>query len=336
MLGILFLWLTAATAAKWSRSSPPPPAHLSAGKRAVYNGQELVYHLPEHTPRGLLFVAHGCNHNALDFGLRSKACIKCIGLPVETQLVETALARGFAVLAVSAEKGKKACWKGNSAQRQVVPAIAQFIARIAPSLQDKPVFALGASSGGNVVAVLGMFMKLTAIQVQISHLHPEAVATGRHPPASVLYMTAPPPHFDEVKALQAQGIPAELIQAQKLSLSPTYFSDRSHTITPSISRRLFEALQRAHLLTDEHHLRDHPSQSNWREVIRREEAGEQHDASLAEDLSRVGDDLIENQSGVSELLNLAYAQHEITAEHAEQTWDFFQRALERETMKDEL
>jgi hypothetical protein len=69
---------------------------------------EFVYETPEalnpavHT-KAILFMAHGCSHAATDMFDRSEACTQCIGLPIEKRIVRAALAKGFAVLAVTSQ-----------------------------------------------------------------------------------------------------------------------------------------------------------------------------------------------------------------------------------------
>lgn len=76
----------AALAARHKR----PPLHVPhrackqhcAGRCAVLQvleGQDALWELPPGKPRGLLFVAHGCQHQATDFWPASDACKECLG-----------------------------------------------------------------------------------------------------------------------------------------------------------------------------------------------------------------------------------------------------------------
>ena len=73
------------------------------GTREVINGVETVWQKPTSSvaTRGLLLVAHGCNHGAIDFWPRSDACTQCIGLPEEVRITTEALQAGWAVVAMS-------------------------------------------------------------------------------------------------------------------------------------------------------------------------------------------------------------------------------------------
>jgi hypothetical protein len=69
---------------------------------------EFVYETPETLnpsvrTKAILFMGHGCSHAATDMFDRSESCPKCIGLPIEKRIVRAALARGFAVLAVTSK-----------------------------------------------------------------------------------------------------------------------------------------------------------------------------------------------------------------------------------------
>ena len=86
------------------------PAALH-GTREEILGTEAVWQTPPGTAKGLLFLAHGCNHGAIDFWPQSAACTQCIGLPEEVRITKETLRAGWAVIAISsADRDGSRCW----------------------------------------------------------------------------------------------------------------------------------------------------------------------------------------------------------------------------------
>ena len=74
-------------------------------------GTEAVWQKPSITAKGLLFLAHGCNHGAIDFWPQSPRCAQCIGLPEEVRITKEALQAGWAVVAMSSsDRIGSRCW----------------------------------------------------------------------------------------------------------------------------------------------------------------------------------------------------------------------------------
>ena len=85
---------------------------------------ELVWQRPRRpegaAPKGIVFLAHGCHHAAVDFFPASDRCVRCAGLPEEARVAAKALTRGYVVAAVSSEK---ACWNTQGDARRVAAAL---------------------------------------------------------------------------------------------------------------------------------------------------------------------------------------------------------------------
>ena len=85
---------------------------------------ELVWQRPRRpegaAPKGIVFLAHGCHHAAVDFFPASDRCVRCAGLPEEARSPLKALTRGYVVAAVSSEK---ACWNTQGDARRVAAAL---------------------------------------------------------------------------------------------------------------------------------------------------------------------------------------------------------------------
>lgn len=77
---------------------------------------ETLWEVPA-SPTGVLFLAHGCNHAAADFWPPATSCPHCTGLPQERLVRLAALARGYAVVAVSSLDREKQCWHNTQADK---------------------------------------------------------------------------------------------------------------------------------------------------------------------------------------------------------------------------
>ena len=123
-----------------------------------------------------------------------------------------------------------------------------------------------------------------------------------------------------VQSLSSVSIPAKHIQLGPVPITPTFFSDRIPVISKDISERIFNALKENHIIVPYNELSDkdslpripivlqtekyyyvatNPRRSNWRSIV-------------SQIISADIDTLINDESAISELMNVAYAQHEIS------------------------
>ena len=79
----------------------------------VINDLHTYWELPPENATGVLFAAHGCNHQGSDFWPPSEQCPECLGLPEELLVRSTALRRGYALIAVSSYNRSSKCWENN-------------------------------------------------------------------------------------------------------------------------------------------------------------------------------------------------------------------------------
>ena len=148
---------------------------------------ELVWQRPRRPegarPKGIVFLAHGCHHAAVDFFPASDRCVQCAGLPEESRVAAKALTRGYVIAAVSSEK---ACWNTQGDARRVAAAL-QRVRRRNPDLpRDAPVFAFGASSGGAFVAALPFFADVDGVIAQVA-----GVGFPRDPRSTTAFFATP-------------------------------------------------------------------------------------------------------------------------------------------------
>ena len=107
-----------AGARRHRRRLPPPSSCRRPCQPRMQNISELevLWELPP-SPQGVLFVAHGCSHSGSDFWPKSGRCMHCLALPEEMRVREAALARGYAVVAVSSYNRETMCWHNTGADK---------------------------------------------------------------------------------------------------------------------------------------------------------------------------------------------------------------------------
>ncbi|CAI9296515.1 unnamed protein product [Lactuca saligna] len=141
------------------------------------NNTEVIWQIPD-SPKSVLFLAHGCNGRASNFWDKSPNCNHCVGLPEERLIVLEALARKFAVLTVSS-KGK--CWSLMKEPLVVKRIIKWWVEK--QNLENLPLVALGASSGGYFVSMLATKMKFSSIALMIAEgVYDRIDITNHYPP----------------------------------------------------------------------------------------------------------------------------------------------------------
>lgn len=132
-----------------------PTVGRNGQKVTTEKGIEYVFEAPPMPANRILFIAHGCGHSALDFWPKSPQCLNCVGLPEERRIVTKALTRGYFVVAVSsAGQDHGGCWDVKVDAKKVMRVLS-LIKKKHSNLRTAPIFALGASSGGHMVAALG-------------------------------------------------------------------------------------------------------------------------------------------------------------------------------------
>lgn len=274
------------------------------GKYLELDGTEIVYEVPEST-KGVLFVAHGCSHSATDWWPTSTSCAKCTGLPVEMSIVKEALKRKLAVIAVSSANRVHKCWGGRDANR-VIQAISYFYKNFLPDAANAPLFLLGASSGGSFVGFLAQQSSIqppvSALCVQISSVGGDRVATL--PPTIFVLMSRDAHTLSHVQEIAPTIKHSSVLVTEPRSITSEYFAHKTNGfITAAESHTIHTVLVAGDYISNNTFLlADDPRQTNWRQVI----------ATAIPSAIPHRDNLVADQSTISELLNLAWDMHEIT------------------------
>lgn len=180
-------------------------------------------------------------------------------------------------------------------------------------LESAPIFAFGASSGGAFMPILAQQTNLSGIVVQIMAVFPEMfdkpVPSGRFPPTVFVHMARDRHTAEMVKKdmqkLQELNVPHKEFQINPASISSTFFSDRIDGVTPAMSECLRDALKSGRHLDDSDRVLQNPRDPDfdWRSAFHKGCP----DACLSDSLEA-------DRLPLSEVMNVAYAAHELVAD----------------------
>lgn len=317
---------------------PVDDVSLSPTYLVAPDSTELVFQLPRNTPRATTLLLHGCHHAATDFFPPSPACPHCLGLPEELRLVRLALHRGHAVVAVSSSNRGSGCWATN-ATHPTGPdydRIASALAALPPTARDAPLFAAGASSGGRFATSLSTprfrvaaVCSIVSSSVMPRRARPSGSGAGdgggrdeandegafAMPHAFVHMAQRDKAIAKRVKgtaaALRAAGVlVAEFVVAPRV-LTGALLRAAMPNWGAGLADEVVEALRVAGHIDDAGNVLVDPRRSQWRRAV-------EHLKGL------MNDSLVADKSPLSEVLNHAWAQHEISSEHFASVLDFFE------------
>ncbi|XP_052177325.1 uncharacterized protein LOC127791468 [Diospyros lotus] len=280
---------------------------LSPTVEAV-NGTDLVWQIPE-SPKAVLFLAHGCSGRALNFWDRSQTCPDCVGLPEERLIVLEALSRKFAVIAISSV-GR--CWSFGEERMIVKGIIKRWVAK--RRLDNLPLVALGASSGGHFVSLLATDLRFSSIVVMIAEgLYDQMDISKDYPPTLFVHMPkdeARKQRIDSnIRILKDEGIDVAEIKCMEFPLSPNFLADRVPGLGESISTKLFDLLQEKSFIDKNGYMRADGRAIHLKAALRKSK------------IVLPDKGLIHH---IQEELNLAYAYHEMTSLQSEKIFKWFE------------
>lgn len=324
---------------------------LQKGKYELFDTDiETVWQKPEApaATKGVVLIAHGCHHGAIDFWPKSESCPNCIGLPEEMNITLHSLLRGYAVFAVSSyDRLGHRCWQMPFTSKdpaatgdptndfvRVKSALTQWLSR--ERLSGLPLLALGGSSGGAFVlhlaahmagAFRGVAAQIMAVMASTYREYDSKRKAGAvsapYPPVlfihmprdtHVAYLVAK--NMEELKAI---GTPASELRVHPQPLTPLYLAQRcAPEVDEATSRAVYEAFKSTGLLDPSGYLLHNPrggrgrGRTPWQAAIQAHVPG-------AERLR-----LSPDASPISEELNLLYAQHELCSETTTDMLDWFE------------
>lgn len=277
------------------------------------NGTDMIWQIPD-SPKGVLFLAHGCSGRAANFWDKSSKCPNCVGLPEERLIVLHALARKFAVVAISS---KKTCWSLGE-ERYIIKDIIQWWI-VKRELEKLPVFALGASSGGYFVSVLAKELQFKAITIMIAEgVYSHLRVTKDYPPTLFVHMPKDDGRKRKIEkyliSMKEKGIDVAEIKCMEFPLTPEFFANRIPGLDITLSIKLFSIFQEKGFIDQNGYMRDDGRAIPWKNAL------EERDIHLP-DKSLV--------NHIQEEMNLAFAYHEMTSLQSQQIFDWFESHMNR-------
>ncbi|XP_004243232.1 uncharacterized protein [Solanum lycopersicum] len=272
------------------------------------NETDLIWQIPD-SPKAILFLAHGCNGKAANFWDRSPKCPNCVGLPEERLIVLNALARRFAVLAVSSA-GR--CWSIEE-ERLIVKDIIEWWV-VKQKVQSLPIVALGASSGGYFVSVLATDLRFSSITIMIAEgVFDRMDIPKSYPPTLFVHMPKDKRRSVRIARyltlLQGKGIDVAEVKCMEFALSPNLLSDRIPGLDLATSVKLYSLFQEKDFVDTKGFMRNDGRTIQWKEALKEREI-------------ILPDKSIANH--IQEEMNLAFAYHEMTSLQSEQIFNWFE------------
>jgi len=271
---------------------------------------EAIWNVPA-SAKGTVLALHGCSHSALDWFPRDESrCAECRGLAQELKITNAALDAGYALLAVSSAGH---CWSRDDVPRLAL-ALDAYGAEHGAS-RRQPMYAFGASSGGSFAGVLPGSAdlprrRIDGLIIQIAG-GPGGLGAGvlaRYPPTVLSHMPRDESTASAVRRsmdeLTAAGAIALEHRLERRALTPSFFEEESGgKVTARESAGLFRALRDELGVLDAHDSLTRDPRS--------------FDAGQIDALRKwtpAWDSLVPDESDVREILNVAYAAHELSAQ----------------------
>lgn len=225
-------------------------------------GRTHYFQVPQN-PMGLLLVLPGCARWGPGFWPHDPVgCPECVGLTEDVAHTKQALARGYAILVgwpVDRARPGQYCWSAKDDADSIVKVLEEFVAR--HGLQGKPIYVMGASSGGSVALRMPAILAQRASKLTVSGVLAE-VATTLEVPDMVRGVAFHPPRVWVAMGDNATEIsrakkrvsdyskfgPAALVVSPVRPIVDAYFSDRHPQISPAQSAELVGAMRRVGML----------------------------------------------------------------------------------------
>lgn len=325
------------------------------GTHVKEGNTEYVVQKPPGLVKGLVFLAHGCSHSSTDWWPKSENCEECIGLPVERTLVAKVLSEGYVALALSSDDRKRRCWHPQKDTNKAIDVIKNVRYKMGVP-KSAPNLLIGASSGGVFVGHLGVHLNMAAtkendislgcrgLSIQISpfqtkfcrdphflpylprlisfvHMSRDDMVTSAIRDAQkciadgvTAFNTRKPSALDNVST-KVDEVRTSVILAKPKALVPNYFHQSGNHLTPAESAAYVTALERDGFIDPETKLLIKDPRQYTKELV---ELAQVTIPSISEK-----DRLIHDESGITELLNVAFAQHEITDEGLDEVFAMF-------------
>ena len=227
---------------------PPGPTTIAGLDPSTFQaqGNTHYYQIPSNA-KGLVIFFPGCARSARGFWPKSPSHPECAGMPEDVSHTKQALAKGYGVLALVAQTQSgqyKDCWRIGVDIKWVPSVITSFLQQ--HGLKGKPVYIVGASSGGGFVQYLPKLIPGIVSGV-ISEVEAHATIPLKNPPTIFVVMQNDPKGIADasghVATYRARGIPADYVVSAQRTVGPTFFSDLIVNVTPQQSQAAVTSLK---------------------------------------------------------------------------------------------
>ena len=279
-------------------------AYLQAHQHSIVEGFTIFYKEPMGTPKGVILLFHGCNHDPQDW----------FQLPGECIFVNAALRAGLVALAVpSRDRKGSRCWHPLKDAERVVALGRIFVRKRWPNV---PLYGAGASSGGTFVAWLsntgGVNFSAVAVYVSIG-VPPFEDISRKHAPTAFVVMSE-----DSHMASEAHIA----IQQRRLlqhGTNSTVFVCTPKLITVSWIRQMYPPWTLKYSAALVHHLQK-LNVIDYQGALLVDPRSKEDVWMRATEEAELDTDTFQSAAPASEvlreLLNIAWAEHEMTGEYA--------------------
>lgn len=263
---------------------------------------------------------------------------KCIGLPHERVIVKSFLDSNYIVLTISSQDRERfKGWVYKNDFVYVKNTILNFRTKYKLNKNILPLFVVGISSGGRFAGLLAenkQFIKdvgLKGVIIQIMTIE-ESCLENINIPIMFDYMLKDSYsckfiasiNIDDkkqknVRSKKIKGV-AKIVKTQivEKKVDEMFFYDNidNSGMTKELSKLIYDALKSSNLLNDKDYLKSDPAYSSWRQALKSE------DNLHLKIKKQIGDELVADQSPISELLRSAFAIHEISSQNVQQMVSF--------------
>ncbi|PRW44276.1 hypothetical protein C2E21_6653 [Chlorella sorokiniana] len=294
------------------------------------------YQVPKN-PRATVVFIHGCAHSGYNYFPQSEACDECRGLPEEMSHVLQALRRNYAVIAISSLDRKTGCfnyWEDFMDVKQIVEGWRQEW-----GMEDLPLYGVGISAGSAFLLKMPRYMRFDGLVSEALGVDPKSggfdVVLGKYPPTVFISMErdAKQKEFiaQDVKIINKIGGPTKVIKVFARKIYPTYFSDRSpYYISEVLSAKIYQGLLKISMIDQQGNVLEDPRYTDrpWLKQLQKavpdlaKDQTEAFNGHTIPQFPEKGEDV--NLAGVWELVNLAYAEHEIISDYTTAAFMWFE------------
>jgi hypothetical protein len=251
-------------------------------------------------------------------------------MPEDVSNTKQILKKGYAILVLSPQDTKHLCWSQKVDFPDVVAILKKFLTE--HSLMNKPLYTMGASSGGGISMGLAGYAhsaKLPWLKVKgvIQTVSTNTWPTDRQgklrnpefPPVAFVVMSNP---VEKRKAqeiaetLKKFNVPTGVAVSGKKKVTDTYFSDRIPAISPAKSKIITATLRRMGQIDEEGTMLSDPKRSGWDLKLRK---------SSPLFAAPTGPfTMVFRRSAIWQAMTHAYANHEHTSEYTTAALSWFE------------